>query len=61
MSIIWIVIFQLVIFIAILVLLKKFVYKDISVVLQRLRKSQTENLQREEELKGKMDKLKKEY
>ncbi|MFH1287671.1 MAG: F0F1 ATP synthase subunit delta [bacterium] len=61
MPIVWIVVFQLIIFIAILFLLKRFVYKDISVVLQRLKKLQAENLQREEDLKRKIGELKKEY
>lgn len=61
MPIIWMIVFQLIIFVVILWLLKIFVYKDVSVVLERLKKLQAENLQREEELKNKIDAVKKEY
>lgn len=61
MPIIWMIVFQLIIFVAILWLLKIFVYKDVGVVLERLKKLQAENLQREEELKNKIDAVKKEY
>jgi F-type H+-transporting ATPase subunit b len=61
MPIIQMIVIQIVIFALILYVLKKFVYKDITTVLQKLKQLQAENLQREEDLKVKMDEVKNEY